>query len=90
MYRLDFGIWDIGVPIVLFCLFRISPRPENLTISRTPSPDGSAYAGAKFSEPPSPNLLPKPPSHWINFGEFNSHSSMSSQLKEILKVASQA
>lgn len=71
-------------------LFRFSPRPDNIMVSRTPSPDGSAYAGAKFSEPPSPNLLPKPPSHWMNFGDFDSHNSMTSQLKEMLKVAVQA
>lgn len=72
-----------------FFSFRFSPKPENFTPSRTPSPDGN-YASAKFSEPPSPTLLPKPPSHWINFGDFNSHNSMSSQLKEMLKVAAQA
>ena len=53
-----------------------------------------AYAGAKFSDPPSPKVLPKPPTHWFAEAEhpaitsprLNSCAEMTSVLKGMLKV----
>ena len=55
-------------------------------------PDGSVpYAGAKFSSPPPPSVLPKPPSHWIASPIHNFDmdvAAMSKHLRMLLRVES--
>ena len=55
--------------------------------------DDIPYAGAKFSSPPPPSVLPKPPSHWItspiihNF-DMDRATAMSQHLRMLLRVES--
>lgn len=72
----------------------IPARTGNRTPPRTAG--GSPFAGAKFHDPPSPQSLPKPPTHWIeddspSWGMFSSsspvlHDQIAAQLKTLLKV----
>lgn len=52
---------------------------------------GSPFAGAKFSDPPSPKSLPKPPEHWVESAVWpkashHFHDQMAAQIKTLLKV----
>lgn len=55
--------------------------------------DNIPYAGAKFSSPPPPSVLPKPPSHWItspiiHHFDVDVATAMSQHLRMLLRVES--
>lgn len=58
------------------------------------TPEKTPYAAPKFSSPPPPSLLPKPPSHWIASPCFlearlqTDTAAMTQHLRQLLKVAS--
>jgi len=66
----------------------ISPTPSTNSACISPSAQRSiAYAGAKFSDPPSPKVLPKPPMHWMNKENCRpSNADITNVLRVMLKV----
>ncbi|XP_035669225.1 proline-rich nuclear receptor coactivator 2-like [Branchiostoma floridae] len=68
------------------------PDKQLIQGSRSASPsDDDAYAGAKFSEPPKPADLPRPPVSWVSLKSPMLHkapdcSQMTNDLKTMLKV----
>jgi len=72
-----------------------SPSPSTIPATcispATAQARGIAYAGAKFSDPPSPKVLPKPPTHWVNVNKENagpSSNDITNVLRVMLKVQS--
>jgi len=45
-----------------------------------------AYAGAKFHDPPSPKVLPKPPTHWFNNNNENEAPQTCMEMTNVLKI----
>ncbi|XP_007903280.2 proline-rich nuclear receptor coactivator 1 [Callorhinchus milii] len=61
---------------------KTSVKLQEANLNSVLSPEGDQhYAGPKFSEPPSPSVLPKPPSHWVG-----PHTQYPDESKEIMTV----
>lgn len=73
---------------------RLSPNPSkrldecSSPPAKIPLSSSPTYAGAKFSDPPSPKMLPKPPTHWMTGGNVLVQScfEMTNVIKVMLKV----
>lgn len=66
-----------------------SPTPSSTDRISPTAQNGIAYAGAKFSDPPSPKVLPRPPIHWMNKENYApSSADITSVLRVMLKVQS--
>lgn len=66
------------------------PRRKHRDSVGSSSPE-THYAGPKFSSPPPPSVLPKPPSHWLSYSDFKIEpdvAAMTQHLRSLLHVAS--
>jgi len=63
-------------------VFRRSASGSQLAVMNA----SAVYAGARFSEAPSPKLLPLPPRHWLDRQQPGICGEMTKQLKSVLRV----